>query len=314
MLAFLLRRLAQSVVLLVFVSIVIFTIVHSAPGGPAVLVNPELQPELAEQYADQLGLNDPIPVQYFRWLGNVAQLDFGMSLQHSVPTVELLKQRFPASLLLASTAMILATAAALALGIISAIKRYSIWDTLATLVAFLGLSVPGFWLGIMLIVLFSVQLGWLPSSGMVSNDGVDLADRVKHLILPAFVLSTFAVAQLARYVRSSMVETLDRDYIRTARAKGLTERSVIGRHAMRNALIPVVTVLAVVVPRLIGGAVITETVFAWPGMGRLAATAAFTRDYPLVMTITMFVAVLVIVGNLIADICYGLLDPRITYI
>lgn len=313
MLAFLVRRLGQSAVLLVFVSIVIFIIVHSAPGGPAVLVNPELEPELAEQYADQLGLNDPMPVQYVRWLGNVARLDFGISLQHSVPTVELLKQRFPASLLLASTAMILATVAALALGVISAIKRYTVWDTLATLVAFLGLSVPGFWLGIMLIVLFSVQLGWLPSSGMVSNDGGDLADRVKHLIMPAFVLSTFAVAQLARYTRSSMVETLNRDYIRTARAKGLTERTVIGRHAMRNALIPVVTVLAVVVPRLIGGAVITETVFAWPGMGRLAANAAFTRDYPLVMTITMFVAVLVIVGNLIADICYGLLDPRITY-
>jgi peptide/nickel transport system permease protein len=312
MLPFLIRRLAQSVILLVFVSIIIFVIVHAAPGGPAVLINPELEPELAEQYAEQLGLNDPIPVQYVRWLGNVAKLDFGISLQHSVPTIDLLMQRFPASLLLASTAMALATAVALFLGIVSAIKRYSIWDTLATLVAFLGLSVPGFWLGIMLIVLFSVELGWLPSSGMVSNDGGDLADRIKHLIMPAFVLSTFAVAQLARYTRSSMVETLKNDYIRTARAKGLTERTVIGRHAMRNALIPVVTVLAVVVPRLMGGAVITETVFAWPGMGRLAANAAFTRDYPLVMTITMFVAVLVIVGNLIADICYGLLDPRIT--
>lgn len=313
MIAFLVRRLGQSVILLVFVSVVIFIIVHSAPGGPAVLVNPELEPELAEQYAEQLGLNDPLPVQYFRWLGNVARLDFGISLQHSVPTVDLLKQRFPASLLLASSAMILATVAALGLGIVSAIKRYSIWDTVATLVAFLGLSVPGFWLGIMLIVLFSVQLGWLPSSGMVSTDGGGAVDRLKHLVMPAFVLSTFAVAQLARYTRSSMVETLKHDYIRTARAKGLTERTVIGRHALRNALIPVVTVLAVVVPRLIGGAVITETVFAWPGMGRLAANAAFTRDYPLVMTITMFVAVLVILGNLIADICYGLLDPRITY-
>jgi peptide/nickel transport system permease protein len=313
MFTFLIRRLGQSVILLAFVSVVIFVIVHSAPGGPAVLVNPELEPELAEQYAEQLGLNDSLPVQYFRWLGNVARLDFGISLQHSVPTVELLKQRFPASLLLASTAMVLATVAALGLGIVSAIKRYSIWDTLATLVAFLGLSVPGFWLGIMLIVLFSVQLGWLPSSGMVSNDGGNAVDRLKHLVMPAFVLSTFAVAQLARYTRSSMVEALKNDYVRTARAKGLAERTVIGRHALRNALIPVVTVLAVVVPRLIGGAVITETVFAWPGMGRLAANAAFTRDYPLVMTITMFVAVLVILGNLIADICYGLLDPRITY-
>ena len=311
MIAFLIRRLLQSVLLLFIVSVVVFAIVHAAPGGPSVLNNPELDPRTAEEYAEQLGLNDPIPVQYLRWLGNVAQLDLGISLQHSVPTTKLLRERFPASLLLAGTAMVFATAVALVLGVVSAIKRYSIWDYSATLIAFLGLSIPGFWLGIMLIIVFSVKLGWLPSSGMVSADGGDLWDRLKHLLMPAFVLSTFAVAQLARYTRSSMVETLKLDYVRTARAKGLTERLVIGRHALRNALIPVVTVLAVVTPRVMGGAVITETVFSWPGMGRLAANAAFTRDYPLVMAITLFVAVLVIVSNILADLCYALIDPRI---
>ena len=313
MVAFLIRRLLQSVLLLVIVSVVVFTIVHAAPGGPAVLVNPELDPRLAAEYTDQLGLNDPIPLQYARWLGNVVQLDLGISLQHSVPTTRLIRERFPASLLLAGTAMLLATVTALVLGIVSAIKRYSVWDYLATIVAFLGLSIPGFWLGIMLIIVFSVKLGWLPSSGMAASEGGGLVDRAKHLLMPAVVLSTFAVAQLARYTRSSMIETLKHDYVRTARAKGLAERVVIGRHALRNALIPVVTVLAVTTPRVIGGAVITETVFAWPGMGRLAAGAAFTRDYPLVMAITLFVAVLVILGNLIADLCYGLLDPRITF-
>ncbi len=312
MIAFLIRRLLQSVVLLFIVSIVIFTIVRAAPGGPAVLVNPEIDPRTAAEFAEQLGLNDPLPVQYGRWLGNVARFDLGLSLQHSVPTTTLIEQRFPASLLLAGTAMVIATVVALVLGIVSAIRRYSVWDYAATMVAFLGLSVPGFWLGIMLIIIFSVKLGWLPSSGMTTADGGGLIDRVKHLVMPAFVLSTFAVAQIARYTRSSMIEALRNDYVRTARAKGLSERVVIVRHALRNALIPVVTVIAVTTPRLIGGAVITESVFAWPGMGRLAANAAFTRDYPLVMAITMFVAVLVIVSNLLADLCYGLLDPRIT--
>ena len=311
MISFLIRRLLQSVILLFIVSIVIFTIVHAAPGGPAVLVNPDVDPRTAEEFAEQLGLNDPLPVQYGRWLGNVAQFDLGMSLQHSVPTTTLIKERFPASLLLAGTAMVLATVVALVLGVVSAIRQYSVWDYAATMVAFLGLSVPGFWLGIMLIIVFSVKLGWLPSSGMTTDGDGGLVDRIEHLVMPAIVLSTFAVAQLARYTRSSMIEALRNDYVRTARAKGLTERIVIVRHALRNALIPVITVIAVTTPRLIGGAVITESVFAWPGMGRLAANAAFTRDYPLVMAITMFVALLVVTSNLLADLCYGLLDPRI---
>ena len=313
MTAYIIRRLLQSVVLLFVVSVAVFSIVHLAPGGPAVLLNPDIDPKLAEQFAEQLGLNDPLPVQYGRWLKNVFQLNLGISLQHSVPTIDLLKDRFPASLLLAGTSLIVSTIAALSLGLLSAIRRHSVWDYLATSIAFLGLSIPGFWLGIMMIIVFSVKLGWLPSSGMTSPEGGGLVDRLLHLIMPTLVLSSFALAQLTRYTRSAMVEVLSKDYLRTARAKGLAERAVLLRHALKNALIPVVTVLGVMIPRLLGGAVITETVFAWPGMGRLAATAAFTRDYPLVMAITMFVAVLVVLSNLLADLCYGLLDPRITF-
>lgn len=311
MIGFLMRRLVQSVITLFIVSIVVFTIVQIAPGDPAIVANEEIDPALADEFRENLGLNDPIPVQYARWLGGVLQLDFGVSLQHSVPNSDLILDRLPASLLLAGTSMTLATVVALTLGIVSAIKRHSVWDHSATVVAFLGLSIPGFWLGIMLVILFSVTLGWLPSAGMTSTGGGGLGDRIEHLVMPAVVLSTFAIAELSRYTRSAMVEVLRNDYVRTARAKGLKERDVIWRHALRNGLIPVVTVLAVTTPRVMGGAVITETVFSWPGMGRLAAGAAFTRDYPLVMAVTMVVALLVLLGSLIADLCYGLLDPRV---
>lgn len=311
MIGFLIRRLIQSLITLLIVSIVVFTIVQIAPGDPAIIANEETNQELADQFAENLGLNDSIPVQYVRWLGGVVRLDFGLSLQHSVPNMDLVMSRLPASLLLAGTSMALATIVALTLGIVSAIKRHSIWDHSATVVAFLGLSVPGFWLGIMMVIVFSVSLGWLPSSGMTSPNEGGFVDRVQHLIMPAIVLATFAIAELSRYTRSSMVEVLRNDYIRTARAKGLREKQVIFRHALRNALIPVVTVLAVTTPRVMGGAVVTETVFSWPGMGRLAAGAAFTRDYPLVMAVTMVVAVLVLIGSLVADLCYGILDPRV---
>lgn len=308
---FLVQRFIQSVVTLLIVSIVIFTIVQIAPGDPAIIANEELNQEISDQFAENLGLNDPVPVQYLRWLRGAIQLDFGLSYQHSVPNIDLVLDRLPASLLLAGTAMGFATVVALILGIVSAMKKNSVWDYAATVTAFLGIAVPGFWLGIMMVILFSVTLGWLPSSGMNSQHGGGALDRLEHLIMPAFVLSTFAIAELSRYTRSSMVEVLRNDYIRTARAKGLSEKRVIWGHAIRNALIPVVTVLAITTPRVMGGAVITETVFSWPGLGRLAAGAAFTRDYPLVMTVTMVVATLVLLGSLIADICYGLLDPRI---
>ncbi|MBI4279983.1 MAG: ABC transporter permease, partial [Armatimonadetes bacterium] len=229
-----------------------------------------------------------------------------------LPTTRLVLERVPNTLLLSGAALGLAVIAALPLGIASAVRRYSVVDYAATVTAFLGVSIPVFWLGIMFIIIFSVHLRWLPSAGMVTaGEPFRYSDLLRHLIMPAAVLSTFPTAQLARYTRSSMVEVVAQDYIRTARAKGLAEIAVLGRHAFRNALIPVVTVLGVIVPRLLGGTVITESIFAWPGLGRLAVDSAITRDYPVIMGITMFVAVLVILGNLAADLAYVALDPRI---
>ena len=309
---YVLRRLAQGAVLLLVVSVVIFTIVHSAPGGPALLVHPDMDPTRLKAMEKLLGLDDPIPVQYVRWAGHAVRGNFGTSYQHSLPTLELLWERIPNTLLLSGVALVVAVLLALPLGTISAVRRYSALDYAATIAAFIGVSIPVFWLAILLIILFSVNLGWLPSSGM-RTVGVPASagDLLRHLVMPSLVLATFPLAQLTRYVRSSMVDVLAQDYVRTARAKGLSELSVLRRHALRNALIPMVTVLGVLTPRLLGGAVITETIFAWPGLGRLAVEAAITRDYPVIMGATLLVSGLVIVSNLITDLFYVVIDPRI---
>ena len=309
---YVLRRLVQGVVLLVVVSAVVFTIVHAAPGGPALLIHPDMDPTQVKAMEKQLGLDDPIPVQYGRWIGNAVRGNLGTSYQHSLPTLELLRERVPNTLLLSGVALALAVLLAIPLGTISAVYRYSSLDYAATVTAFVGVSIPVFWLAILLIILFSVTLGWLPSAGM-RTVGVPASsgDLLRHLIMPSLVLATFPLAQLMRYVRSNMVDVLAQDYVRTARAKGLTEMATLRRHALRNALIPMVTVLGVLTPRLLGGAVITETVFAWPGLGRLAVEAAITRDYPVIMGATLLVAALVILCNLITDLLYVVIDPRI---
>jgi peptide/nickel transport system permease protein len=310
---YIVRRLAQGAILLVVVSVVVFTIVHSAPGGPALLSNPEMDPAQIKSMERLLGLDDPLAVQYLRWAGNAARGNFGKSYQHSLPTLELLGERIPNTLLLSGVALAVAVVLAVPLGTLSAVYRYSYVDYAATIAAFVGVSIPVFWLGILLIILFSVTLGWLPSAGM-RTVGVPATtgDLLRHLVMPALVLATFPLAQLTRYVRASMVEVLGRDYVRTARAKGLSEPATLGRHALRNALIPMVTVLGVLTPRLLGGAVITETIFAWPGLGRLAVEATITRDYPVIMGATLMVSTLVIVSNLVTDLLYVVIDPRIT--
>ena len=312
MTAYLLGRLAQSAVLVLIVSAVIFSIVHSAPGGPAILNNPDVDPRLARDISERLGLNDPLPVQYGRWITNLLQGRMGTSYQYSLPVWGLILERMQATVLLGGIALVVAIALSIPLGMVSAIRRYSIWDYLATFVAFVGVSVPVFWLGIMLIIVFSVTLNVLPSSGMFTIGApFSIGDRLGHLVMPAAVLATLPMAQLTRYARSGTLEVIRQDYVRTARAKGLGERLVLSRHVLRNALIPFVTVVGVLIPRVLGGAAITESVFAWPGMGRLAVEAAFTRDYPLVMGITVIIAVFVVICNLLADLVYGLLDPRI---
>ncbi|MBX5446777.1 ABC transporter permease [Sphaerobacter sp.] len=310
--AYLIRRLFQAVVLLFIVSIVTFMLIHSAPGGPSLLSNPELSREDIERMREQLGLNDPLPVQYGRWLKNVLQGNLGRSYNTIEPVGSLIADRLPNTLLLTGIALLLSIGLAIPLGVISALRRNSALDRIVAGVSFFGVSIPVFWLGIILIIVFSIQLKWLPAGGMATlGEDFSLMDRIKHLIMPTIVLATANLAELTRYTRSGMISVLSEDYIRTARAKGLHNKVVVIRHALRNALIPVVTVIGVLLPRAVGGAAITETVFSWPGMGRLAVEAASTRDYPVVLGATLTVAIVVVISSLLTDLVYGYLDPRI---
>lgn len=314
MTAVVLQRLLQALVVLLLVSLITFALIHAAPGGPGILFDPSLTPEDRVKLAQGLGLDDPLPVQYGKWIVSAVRGDFGRSIMQKRPVTSMIAERVPATLELAIAGLLLTVVIGIPLGVVAATRMNSVWDRLITVGATIGIAMPGFWFGIMLIIVFSVWLGVLPSAGRttIGLEG-DLGDRVLHLILPASVIATFSLAQLAHFTRSSMLEVLSQDYVRTARAKGLSARVVTYRHALRNALIPVVTVLGLMIPRLIGGAVITETIFAWPGMGRLAADAAFQRDYPVIMGITMAVSAVVILTNLVTDIAYTLLDPRIRY-
>ena len=312
MIAYSLRRLIQAVVLLFIVSMVTFALIHSAPGGPSILANPDLSRDQIEQMSESLGLNDPLPLQYWHWITSVLQGDFGISYNTIEPVINLVGNRLPNTLLLAGIALIISIAIAIPLGVFCATHRNSFLDRMVTSFTFLGVSVPVFWLGIMLIVLFSVQYRWLPAGGMATiGEGFSLRDRVEHLILPVFVLVIGNLAELTRYTRSSMITVLGEEYIRTARAKGLVQRRVLIGHAMRNALIPVITIIGVLLPRAVSGAAITEAVFSWPGMGSLAVEAATTRDYPVVLATTLTVAAVVVLSSLITDLAYGFLDPRI---
>ena len=309
---YLIGRVGQALGVLLVVSIVTFGLIHAAPGGPAILLQGDLtQEQIRERMAD-LGLDDPLPVQYARWLGNLIRGQLGYSLSQGVPVGTLIVERLPATLLLSGAALLLTLALGLPLGVLSALKRNGLVDLLVTGFAFFGMSVPVFWLGILLILLFSVQLGLLPSAGMYSLDQpFSVGDRLRYLIMPTIVLATANLAQITRYTSSSVLAVLAEDYIRTAHAKGLARQAVLTRHALRAALIPVITVIGVMLPRLVTGAAITEAIFAWPGMGRLAVDAAVQRDYPLVMGITLMVSGVVIASNLIVDMIYGWADPRI---
>jgi peptide/nickel transport system permease protein len=306
------NRLAQSVVLIAFVSMLTFVLIHAAPGGPAVLLAPDMTKGQIEQARKALGLDDPLPVQYARWAGLVMRGNLGTSFSQGLPVTELLSRRLPETLELVLTGLLLATIVGVGIGIVSARKQYSWIDKLSTGFCFFGMSVPVFWLGLMLIIFCSIHFKLLPSAGSYTLGApASLADRLAHLVMPALVLATANLAPIARYTRSSMLEVLNADYLRTARAKGLAERMVMNRHALRNALIPIVTVVALMVPRLVSGVAITESVFAWPGMGSLAVDSAVQRDYPVVMGITLMVSALVVVTNFLTDLSYLVLDPRV---
>jgi len=312
MTGYLLRRLLQAVVLLWIVTVITFVLIHEAPGGPAVLQNPDLGRDQVARLRANLGLDDPMPAQYWRWLHGVLRGDFGLSYNTVEPVLGLVATRLPNTLLLTGVALGIAFAVAIPLGVISATHRNSAVDRVIAAVAFLGISTPVFWLGIMLIVLFAVQWRVLPAGGMYEVGApFSIADRVRHLLLPVFVLVIANLAEVTRYTRSAMIGALAEDYVRTAHAKGLSGRVVLFRHALRNALIPVLTIIGVYLPRAVSATAITETVFTWPGMGLLAVQSAATRDYPVVMGATLAVAVFAVASSLLTDLAYGYVDPRI---
>jgi len=297
------------------VSVILFLIMRLAPGGPeAVLVGGELSPEVAAQVRARLGLDRPLVAQYAGWVMAALRGDLGRSFKTGDPVAALVADRLGPTLTLTGGALALALVVAVPLGVLAAVRRNTMWDALASIVSLFGISFPSFWLGIMLILLFSEALGLLPPSGLseYGREG-DLGARLRHAVLPVLTLGLIQMASFMRFTRSSLLEVLQQDYVRTARAKGLPDGRVIWRHALRNALIPVVTVVGLSLPVLVGGAVLTETVFAWPGIGRLAVGAVFERDYPVIMGVNLMIAAVVIGANLLTDIAYCLIDPRIAY-
>jgi len=317
--AFIIRRLGQSALLLLFISLLIFGILQLVPGGPLdelAFGNPHMTAEQFHNLEKLLGLDRPAYERYFVWLFNVLHGDFGSSwaVYYGRPVLRTILERVPLTLELMVSSIGLSLLIAIPIGILSAVRQYSRLDYGVTGLSYFGLSMPTFWFGLMMIVIFSVVLRWLPTSGVTTPlTGGDLVDRIRHLIMPVIVLSLVNIAGWSRYIRSSMLEVMKQDYVRTARAKGLIERFVVMKHALRNALIPVITLLGLEIPVLFGGAVITETIFSWPGMGRLFVDAINQTDWPVVQGILLFSALLVLMGNLLADVMYAVVDPRIRY-
>ncbi|MBV9326783.1 MAG: ABC transporter permease [Chloroflexi bacterium] len=312
--AYIARRVLLLVPLLVGLTLIVFTLIHLAPGDPAAAFVSEqnLDPQVLAQIRKNLGLDQPLPVQYVIWISHVARLDFGTAYTfNQKPVIELIAERLPATLVLQSLALIVSLAIAIPLGVISAKKQYSILDTTATTGAFLGLALPSFWIALMLQLFIAVNLGWLP----VSTPGVDESGpgRIKFLVLPLIVLALPTVAVFLRFVRSSMLEVIRQDYLTAARAKGLSDATVTYRHALKNALIPIVTVTGTQLARLLGGAVIVEYIFAWPGLGALAFDSVLHRDYPVVLALTLLTGAFILVVNLIVDIAYTFADPRLSF-
>ena len=321
MLRYLAKRLLMMLPLLLGITLISFVVIHLAPGEPTDMqtdLNPEASVELKERLRAQYGLDEPLLVQYGQWLGRLARLDFGTSFsQDRRPVLQKIVERLPITILINVLSIGVILAISLPLGILSATRRNSGFDRATTVLVFLGFATPSFWLALLLMDSLGVRLGLFPIAGLKSvgheylSWGRQFWDMAHHLVLPVFVSAFGGLAGFSRYMRSNMLEVIRQDYILTARAKGLSERVVIYRHALRNALLPVITILGLSVPGLIGGSVIFETIFAIPGMGKLFYDGVMMRDYPLIMGILVIGAVLTLVGNLLADLCYALADPRI---
>lgn len=311
MLTFLAKRIVQLVPTLFFVSVIIFSLQQLLPGDPAlIMAGEERDPEVIAQIRRQYRLDQPVPVQYVYWIKGVLTGDLGESMRIKVPVLQLIAEKLPVTLQLALMAIVIALAVGITAGIVAAVKKDTAWDYAANMVALWGISTPNFWLGIMLIFLFSVQLGWLPASGYVPFSQ-DWKASLVSMLMPAFVLGNSIAAILMRHTRSAMLQVLGSDYVRTARAKGLKERAVILKHAMRNALTPVITLGALELGTLLSGAVLTEQIFAVPGFGKLIVDAVFNRDYAVVQGVVLVTATTYIALNLLADVLYVLVNPRL---
>jgi peptide/nickel transport system permease protein len=310
---FLFGRALQSLLLLWLVSMIGFAILHLTPGGPLsqfALVPGMTQARLAE-IAHEMGLDRSLPVQYWEWASRLLTGDWGRSYRDQAPVLDVIGSHLFATIELMATAILIAVLLGVWIGVMGAVRRYSFADMLATVGAMVALSIPTFWFGLVVIYIFSVRLQWLPAGNMYTVGDGSLLDFLHHLIAPALVLALVEVAVWSRYMRASMIDVINQDYIRTARAKGLPEKRVLIRHALRNALLPMITLAGLELPTLLGGALVTETVFTWPGMGRLFLDSLGYRDYPVVMGILMVSALLVLLGNLLADILCAVADPRI---
>ena len=312
---YIVRRIFIAIPILLGITVIDFLIVNMAPGNPVdMMVSPNLTGAALAARKAALGLNQPLYVQYYHWLGNILHLDFGYSMTTYQPVGQMLAQRIGPTMLLMGVSLLAGLLIAVPLGIVSATHQNSALDYLATGGAFFGVSIPNFFLGLGLIYIFAVKLRVLPSSGMFTLGGSNgFADTAAHLVLPAIVLAVQIAGQDIRYVRSGMLEILGQDYLRTARAKGLRESVVINRHALRNALTTIITVVGMQIPMLFGGAVITEQIFAWPGIGQLTIDSISGRDYPTLMAINLIAAVIVLLANLLTDIMYSVVDPRVKY-
>ncbi|HEU0013335.1 MAG TPA: ABC transporter permease [Longimicrobium sp.] len=324
MLSYLLRRLLGAIPLLLGILTLIFFVVHLAPGDPATrFVGPNVPPEVVEQIRRNLGLDRPLHEQYVKWLWSFVRGDFGFSFTAGQPIVNLLPGILWNTVQLTLVSMVMIFAIGMLIGIVQAVRQYSLADNVLTFVALFFYSMPSFWFALMLVLVLSLkagQNGWpiqFPASGMMSVDyeylplGGKIVDRLRHLALPAIALGIGSAAGVARYMRGAMLEVIHQDFIRTARAKGLSERRVIFKHALRNALIPIITLLGLYLPFLLSGAVLVETIFSWPGMGRAVVSAILERDYPMVMAGSFVIAALVVLGNLLSDLLYAVVDPRI---
>ncbi len=333
MVRYIIRRLFETIPVLIGVSIVVFSFVHLIPGDPAlVMLGERASEENVAELRERLGLNEPLPVQYLVFVGNILRGDLGRSIQGNKPVAGELARRFPATMELSFISLFLASILGIPIGVISAVKRNSLIDTASMVGALVGVSMPIFWLGLLLIFIFGVYLGWLPTGGrldvtmdlepitgmytidsLLRGDWDAFGNAVKHLVLPSIALSTIPLAIIARITRSAMLEVLHQDYIRTARAKGLHEKAVIFRHALRNALLPVVTVIGLQMGTLLSGAVLTETIFSWPGIGRWLFNSIQGRDYPIVQSVSLVIALIFVLVNLLVDLSYAWLNPRIRY-